>query len=98
MPIDEIVSCSATVTDEFELQLTKIGDKARNWMAMFQNWSTKDEIETSIRTFQSVRDEIESTFSKIEWRDDKNGREKVRPSSSAGDQWSGQYKQILMKI
>ena len=28
MPIDEIVSCSATVTDEFELQLTKIGDKA----------------------------------------------------------------------
>ena len=30
MPIDEIVvavSCSATVTDEFELQLTKTGDK-----------------------------------------------------------------------
>ena len=105
MPIEEIVSCSATVTDEFELQLTKIGDKARNWMTMFQNWSTKDEIETSIRTFQSVRDEIESTFSKIEWRDDKNEREnlyyqqtEVRPSSSAGDQWSGQYKQILIKI
>ena len=33
-------------------------------MTMFQNWSTKDEIETSIRTFQSVRDEIENTFSK----------------------------------
>ena len=80
MPIDEIVfavSCSATVTDEFELQLTKMGDKARNWMTMFQNWSTKDEIETSIRTFQSVRDEIESTFSKIEWRDDENGRENL---------------------
>ena len=83
MPIDEIVfavSCSASVTDEFELQLTKMGDKARNWMTMFQNWSTKDmkdEIETSIRTFQSVRDEIESTFSKIEWRDDENGRENL---------------------
>ena len=54
MPIDEIafaVSCSATVTDEFELQLTKTSDKARNWMTMFQNWSTKDEIEMSIRTF-----------------------------------------------
>ena len=80
MPIDEIVLavlCSATVTDEFELQLTKTGDKARNWMTMFQNWSTKDEIETSIRTFQSVRDEIENTFSKIEWRDDENGRENL---------------------
>ena len=78
MPIDEIdvaVSCSATVTDEFELQLTKTGDKARKWMTMFQNWPTKDEIETSIRTLQSVRDEIENTFSKIEWRDDENGRE-----------------------
>ena len=32
---------------------------------MFQNLSTKDEIKTSIRTFQSVRDEIENTFSKI---------------------------------
>ena len=77
MPIDEIVfavSCSATVTDEFELQLTKTGDKARNWMTMFQNWSTKVEIEKSIRTFQSVRDEFENTFSKIEWRDDENGR------------------------
>ena len=86
MPIDEIVSCSATVTvtDEFELQLTKIGDKARNWMTMFQNWSTKDEIETSIRTFQSVRDEIESTFSKIEWRDDKNGRENLYYQTNRG--------------
>ena len=40
MPIDEFVfavSCSATVTDEFELQLTKTGDKARNLMTMFQN-------------------------------------------------------------
>ena len=44
-------------------------------MAMFQNWSTKDDIETSIRTFQRVRDEIENTFSKIEWKDDENGRE-----------------------
>ena len=80
MPIDEIdcaVSCSATVTDEFELQLMKMGDKARNWMTMFQNWSTKDEIETSIPTFQSVRDETENTFSKIEWRDDENGRENL---------------------
>ena len=54
MSIDEIVfavSCSATVTDESELQLTKTGDKARTWMTMFQNLSTKDEIETSIRTF-----------------------------------------------
>ena len=78
MPIDEIVfavSCSATVTDEFELQLTKTGDKARNWMTMFKNWSTKDEIELTIRTFHSVRDEIENTFSKIEWRGDENGRE-----------------------
>ena len=78
MSIDEIVftvSCSTTVTDEFELQLTKTGNKVRNWMTMFQNWSTKDEFETSIRTFQSVRDEIENTFSKIEWRDDENGRE-----------------------
>ena len=42
---------------------------------LFQNWSTpgKDEIETSIRTFQRVRDEIENTFSKIEWRE--NGQE-----------------------
>ena len=30
-------------------------------MAMFQNWSTKDEIETNIRTIQCVRDEIENT-------------------------------------
>ena len=71
MPIDEIVFA------EFEFQLTKTGDKARNWMTMFQNWLTKDEIETSIRTFQSVRDEIENTFSKIEWRDDENGRENL---------------------
>ena len=87
MPIDEIVfavSCSATVIDEFELQLTKLGDKARNWM--FQNWSTKDEIETSIRTFQSIRDEIESTFSKNEWRDDENGRENLYYFSKS---WKG---------
>ena len=80
MLIDKIVfavSCSVTVTDEFELQLTKMGDSARNWMTIFQNWSTKDEIETSIRTFQSVRDEIERTFSKIEWRGDENGRENL---------------------
>ena len=46
-------------------------------MTMFQNLSTKDEIETSIRTFQSVRGEIENTFSKIEWRGDENGRENL---------------------
>ena len=46
-------------------------------MTMFQNWSTRDEIETSIRTFQSVRDEIESTFLKIEWRGDENVRENL---------------------
>ena len=44
---------------------------------MFQNWSTKDEIEESIRTFQSIWDEIENTFSKFEWRDDENGRENL---------------------
>ena len=73
------VSCSATVTvtDEFELQLTKIGAQARNGMTMFQNWSTKDEIETGIRTFQSIRDKTESTFLKIEWRGDENGRENL---------------------
>ena len=59
------------------IELTKTGDKARNWMTMYQNWSTKDEIETSIRTFQSVRDEIENTFSTIEWKGDENGRENV---------------------
>ena len=46
-------------------------------MAMFQTCSTKDEIEMSIGTFQRVRDEIENTFSKIEWRDDENGRENL---------------------
>ena len=67
MPIDEIdfaitlVPTYTEVTEEFELQLTKTGDKARNWVTMLQNWLTKDEIETSIRTFQSVRDEIENT-------------------------------------
>ena len=71
------VSFLATVTYEFELQLTKTGDKARNWMTMFQNWSTKDEIETGIRTFQSIRDENEKKKSKIEWRDDENGRENL---------------------
>ena len=42
-------------------------------MTMFQNWSTKDEIEASIRTFQSVRNEVESTFFKVEWRGDEMG-------------------------
>ena len=41
MPIGETefaVSCSATELelDEFELQLTKTGDKAQSWMTMFQ--------------------------------------------------------------
>ena len=40
---------------------------------MFHNWSSKDEIETNIRTFQSVRDEIENTFLQIEWGGDENG-------------------------
>ena len=38
MPVDEIVfavSCSATVTDEFELQVTKTGTKVRNWKTRF---------------------------------------------------------------
>ena len=80
MSIDEIefaVSCSGTVTDEFKLQLVKLGDSARNWMTMFRNWLTKDEIGMSIRTFQSVRDEIENTCFKIEWRGDENGRENL---------------------
>ena len=86
MPIDESDFAACLVLSyymyyymiiEIELQLTKTGDKARNWMTMFQNESTKDEIETSIRTFQSVRDEIENTFSKIEWRGDENGRENL---------------------
>ena len=34
-------------------------------MTMFQNRSTKDEIETSIRTFQSVRDERKTHFLKL---------------------------------
>ena len=34
-------------------------------------------IETSIRTFQRVRDEIENTFLKIEWRGDENGRKNL---------------------
>ena len=46
-------------------------------MTMFQNWSTKDEIEMSISTFQSVRDENENTFSKIERRGDVNGQENL---------------------
>ena len=55
--------------DENGWQSTKLNDN-------FQNWSTK-EIETSIRTFQSVRDEIQSTFLKIEWRGDENVRENL---------------------
>ena len=43
----------------------------------FQNWSTKDKIETSIRTFQSVLFEIKNTFVKIEWRGDEDGRENL---------------------
>ena len=57
---------------------------------MFQNWSTKDEIESSTRTFQSVRDEIENTFSKIEWRDDENGRENLYYSARSD------FEQILI--
>ena len=44
MPIDKIdfaVSCPATATDEIDLQLTKTGDQARNWMAIFQNYRPK---------------------------------------------------------
>ena len=38
MPVDEIVvavSCSATVTDKFELQVTKTGAKVQNWKHIF---------------------------------------------------------------
>ena len=64
--IEFAVSCSAaTVTDEFELQLMKMGDNARNWMTMFRNWLTKDEIEMSIRTFQSVRNKLKAHFFKL---------------------------------
>ena len=49
---------------------------------MFQNWSTKDKIETSNRTFQSVRDEIENTFLKIEWRGGENGRENLNSKNT----------------
>ena len=53
-------------------------------MTMFQNWSTNDEMETSIRTFQSVLDEIENTFSKIEWRDEEMGGKPINQSSLVG--------------
>ena len=46
-------------------------------MTLCQNWSSKDEIETNIHAFQSVRDVIENTFFFIEWRSDKNGRENL---------------------
>ena len=61
--------------DENRWQSTKLNDNV-------SNWSTKDEIETSIRTFQSVRDEIENTSSKIEWWGDENGRENLYYKSS----------------
>ena len=48
--------------------------RRRIWVKL---WPTKDEIETSIRTFQGVRDETESTFLKNEWRGDENGRENL---------------------
>ena len=51
MPIDEIdftVSCSATVTDECELQLTKSGDKARNLMTFVSKLIDQRQIETSM--------------------------------------------------
>ena len=70
-------------------------------MAMFQNWSTKDEIETSIRTFQSARDEIESTFSEIEWRDDENGREnlyRVVPLSHSPVRTSPSHKSHIIQV
>ena len=54
--------------DENGWQSTKLNDNVSNWL-------TEDQIETSIRTFQSIRDEIENTFLKIEWRGDENGRE-----------------------
>ena len=63
MPIDEIyfvVSCSATVTDKFKLQLTKTGDKARNWMTMCQNLSTEDEIDTNLLSNNTVKAYIQT--------------------------------------
>ena len=68
MPIDEIVvavSCSATVIDEFELQLTKMVDKARNWMTKFQNWSTKDEIETRASHSRMSGTKLKAHFLKL---------------------------------
>ena len=81
MPIDEIAfavySAQLLWPTNLNCNWQKRVTKHENCMTMFKNWSTKDEIETSIRTFQSVLDEIENTFFKIEWRGDKNGRENL---------------------
>ena len=74
---DLVISCPASVTGEYELQLTKMGDKAWKWMTMFQNWSTKDKIETSIHTFHRATTESESEFLKTEWSGDENWRENL---------------------
>ena len=66
-----------TVTDEFELQLTKTGDKARNWMTMFQNWSTKTKLKRAFAHSKVFGTKLTTFFSKIEWRDDENGRENL---------------------
>ena len=63
--IDFAVSCSATVTDEFEFVFDENGWQRTNWMTMFQNWFDQRQNKTSIRTFQSVRDEIENTKNKL---------------------------------
>ena len=54
--------------DENGWQSTKLNDNVSKLIDQRRNW-------TSIDTFQSVRDEIENTFYKIEWRDDENVRE-----------------------
>ena len=81
MPIDEIVfavSCSATVTDEFEIavdengrQSTKLNDNVSKLIDHRRYWIEHSHI-------QSVRDEIDNTFSKIEWRDDKMGGKPIK--------------------
>ena len=81
--IDFAVSCSAIVTDEFELLLTKTGEA--EWQCFKINRpKTKLRRALTIRTFQSVREEIENTFIIFllievhhHWRGDENGRENL---------------------
>ena len=80
MPIDEIdfaVSCSATVTDEFELQLTKARTKDEiEWKNFKTDWR-KTILKRAFAHSRVSGDEIENTFVKIEWIGDENGRENI---------------------